>query len=139
MLSMMVGPTDVPKEILDSMYRRSISHRSAEYEQVQTKVQSGLQVIFGTEQEVLLLTSSGTGAMEATIVNLFSPGDEVVVAVIGVFSEQYAAMCEAFGLKTHRISVEVGRAVTPEQVSEALTERTKGVFIIHNEKLHRSA
>lgn len=133
MLSMMVGPTDVPERILQAMMRPSISHRSPAYHEVHKRVSQGLKKVFGTSQEVLILTSSGTGAMEAAITNLFSPGDEVVVAVMGVFSKQYADMCETFGLQVKRINIQAGEAATPMQIVNALTPDTKGVFIIHNE------
>lgn len=85
-VSMMVGPTAVPERILKAMNQESISHRSGDYVKVHERVRQGLKKIFNTKNEVLILTSSGTGAMEAAIQNCFSFGDEVVVAVLGTFS-----------------------------------------------------
>lgn len=133
MLSMMVGPTDVPKVVLEAMMRPSISHRSPEYRKIHENVKKGLQTVFGTKEDVYILTSSGSGAMETAITNLFSPGDEVIVPVMGVFSKQFADMCDIFGLDTKRIEVEPNDAVTPEAIAELLTPNTKGVFVIHNE------
>lgn len=133
MLSMMVGPTDVPVSVLEAMQRRSISHRSETYRQIHRRVRQGLQQVFGTKQDVYILTGSGTAAMEAAIVNLFSPGEEVVVAVMGIFSSQYADMCEAFGLNVRRIEIEDGDALSPDDLLQYITVRTKGVFVIHNE------
>ncbi|MHB1654076.1 MAG: aminotransferase class V-fold PLP-dependent enzyme, partial [Desulfitobacteriaceae bacterium] len=91
-IQMLVGPTEIPHRVLKAMNCKSISHRSKEYSVIQERVTTNLKKIFGTEQEVLILTSSGTGAMEAVIVNCFSPNDEVVVPIMGKFSEQYALM-----------------------------------------------
>ncbi len=130
---MMVGPTAVPQRVLDAMNRKSISHRSPAYCEIQERVSAGLKKVFGTENEVYLLTSSGTGAMEAAIQNCFSFGDEVVVPVLGMFSAQFAAMAEAYNLKVKRINYELGEAADVERVMSHVGPETKGVFIIHNE------
>lgn len=130
---MMVGPTAVPDRVLQAMNRKSISHRSPGYCEIQARVSEGLKKVFGTENEVYTLTSSGTGAMEAAIQNCFSFGDEVVVPVLGMFSAQFAAMAEAFQLKVKRIEYALGEAADVETVMAHVTPETKGVFIIHNE------
>lgn len=130
---MMVGPTAVPDRVLDSMHRKSISHRTPEYCEIQARVSQGLKKVFGTNQEVYTLTSSGTGAMEAAIQNCFSFGDEVIVPVLGVFSSQFADMAEAYNLKVVRDEYELGEAADLDRVMALVTESTKGIFIIHNE------
>ncbi|MFZ2257744.1 MAG: alanine--glyoxylate aminotransferase family protein [Clostridiaceae bacterium] len=130
---MMVGPTVVPERVLNAMNRPSISHRSPEYMEVHKRVRQGLKQIFQTENEVFILTSSGTGAMEAAIQNCFSFGDEVVVAVLGIFSEQFAQMAEAFQLKVKRVAVAPGERVNVDELMSHVSPATKGVFIIHNE------
>ncbi len=130
---MMVGPTDVPERVLDAMHRPSISHRSPEYMETHQRVRDGLKKIFQTENEVYILTSSGTGAMEAAIQNCFSFGDEVVVAVMGDFSDQFARMAEAYQLKVRRVKFEAGERADVDTVMAQVTDATKGVFIIHNE------
>ncbi|NLY37143.1 MAG: alanine--glyoxylate aminotransferase family protein [Tissierellia bacterium] len=130
---MMVGPTAVPDRVLQAMNKKSISHRSAEYSEIQARVSKGLKRVFGTENEVYTLTSSGTGAMEAAIQNCFSFGDEVVVPVLGMFSAQFAAMAEAFKLNVKRIEYDLGEAADVESVMAQVTPQTKGVFVIHNE------
>lgn len=130
---MMVGPTAVPPRVLEAMNRKSISHRSPDYCEIQERVSAGLKEVFGTKNEVYILTSSGTGAMEAAIQNCFSFGDEVVVPVMGVFSAQFAAMAEAYNLKVKRIDYELGEAADLERVMSQVSENTRGVFIIHNE------
>lgn len=130
---MMVGPTAVPDRVLQAMNRNSISHRTPEYSEIHGRVREGLKKVFGTKNEVFILTSSGTGAMEAAIQNCFSFGDEVVVPVMGVFSEQFAAMAEAYELKVKRVKYEYGEAADVEEVMKQVTPETKGVFLIHNE------
>jgi len=130
---MMVGPTAVPERVLKAMYRKSISHRSKEYCEIHQRVREGLKKIFKTENEVYILTSSGTGAMEAAIQNCFSVGDEIVVPVIGTFSEQFALMAEAYQLKVTRVKFDLGEAADVDKVMEHVTSNTKGLFVIHNE------
>lgn len=130
---MMVGPTGVPDRVLNAMNRPSISHRSKEYMEVHARVREGMKQLFKTQNEVFILTSSGTGAMETAIQNCFSFGDEVVVAVLGNFSKQFADMAEAYKLKVIRVEVELGKRAEVEDVMSHVTENTKGVFIVHNE------
>ncbi len=130
---MMVGPTAVPERVLNAMHTKSISHRSKEYCEIQGRVQEGLKKIFNTKNDVYIITASGTGAMEAAIQNCFSFGDEIVVPVIGTFSEQFAAMAESFNLNVKRVKFELGEAADVGRVMENVTPNTKGVFVIHNE------
>lgn len=130
---MMVGPTAVPERVLDAMHRPSISHRTPEYMEMHKRIREGMKKLFATENEVFIITSSGTGAMEAALQNCFSFGDEVVVAVLGTFSNQFASMAEAFNLKVIRVEVELGRAVEVDELISHITPNTKGVFVVHNE------
>lgn len=132
-VSMMVGPTAIPERVLQAMNRKSISHRSKEYCEVHKRVREGLKKIFNTKNEVYILTSSGTGAMETAIQNCFSFGDEVIVPVLGTFSEQFAAMAEEFQLKVKRVNFELGEAADVNKVMEHVTPNTKGVIVVHNE------
>lgn len=130
---MMVGPTAVPDRVLNAMNRKSISHRTPEYCEIHGRVRAGLKKLFKTENEVYILTSSGTGAMEAAIQNCFSFGDEVVVPILGTFSRQFAEMAEAYQLKVIRVEFELGEAADVGTVMDHLTPNTKGLFVIHNE------
>lgn len=132
-IQMMVGPTAIPHRVLKAMSRESISHRSKEYSIIQERVTNNLKKVFGTKQEVLLLTSSGTGAMESVIQNCFSPDDEIVVPIIGNFSEQFALMGEIYGLKVNRVEFELGETADVNRVMKEVTIATKGVFVVHNE------
>ena len=130
---MMVGPTAVPERVLNAMHKPSISHRSPEYMEMHKRIREGMKKLFATKNEVFILTSSGTGAMEAAIQNCFSFGEEVVVPVLGTFSNQFASMAEAFNLKVIRVEVELGRAVEVDELMKHVTPNTKGVFVVHNE------
>lgn len=132
-VSMMVGPTAVPERILNAMRRKSISHRSEEYCQIHKRVREGLKKLFKTQNEVFILTSSGTGAMESVIQNCFSFGDEVVVVVMGTFSKQFASMAKAFQLNVIEVEFQLGEAADVDKVMEHVTSDTKGVIIVHNE------
>src|SRR5256885_2292492 len=99
-----------------------IHHRTPEFGAVLAEVQEGLRELFGTAQDVLVLAASGTGAMEGSVANLLSPGDQVVVVNGGKFGERWTKICQAYGLTVREVVVEWGRAVRPEAVKAALDE-----------------
>jgi aspartate aminotransferase-like enzyme len=113
------GPVAVPERVREAMARTLIHHRAPAFLPVFEEVRAGLKRVFQTERDVLLLASSGTGAMEAAIANLFSPGDRVVVVRGGKFGERWAEICDAFGVETVCIDVEWGCAVDPSEVGAA--------------------
>lgn len=133
MKKFLVGPVEIPEEVLDSMHQPSISHRTPAYEKVHQKVEAQLQKLFGTEQEIMINTSSGTGSMEAAIANCFSRGDHVLVPLMGNFSRQFATMCRAYHLDVETIEFEYGESADPAVVEEHLKPETKGIFLTHNE------
>src|SRR4029077_19216876 len=92
------GPTPVPSEVLLAMARPIIHHRTPEYEALFIEVRAGLKRLAQTAQEVLAVACSGTGAMEAAVVNTLSAGDRVVVVNAGAFAQRWLAICRAFGL-----------------------------------------
>ncbi|MFQ5586948.1 MAG: pyridoxal-phosphate-dependent aminotransferase family protein [Thermodesulfobacteriota bacterium] len=114
------GPTPVPENALLAMARPMIHHRTPQFSQVFAEAADDLKYLFQTEQDVLILASSGTGAMEGSVTNLLSPGDEVVVVNGGKFGERWGKISEAYGLKVHWINVEWGKAVAPSAVQELL-------------------
>ncbi len=113
------GPVAVPERVREAMARTLIHHRAPAFLPVFEEVRAGLKRVFQTERDVLLLASSGTGAMEAAIANLFSPGDRVVVVRGGKFGERWAEICDAFGVETVCVDVEWGCAVDPSEVGAA--------------------
>ena len=114
------GPTPVPPEVLAAMALPIIHHRTPQFSAVLAEVQDGLRELFGTSGDVLILAASGTGAMEGSVTNLLSPGDEVIVVNGGKFGERWTKICAAYGVTAHEIKVEWGRAVRPDEVAAAL-------------------
>lgn len=119
------GPTPVPESALLAMAQPIIHHRTPQFSEVFKETAELLRYVFQTKQDVLMLAASGTGAMEGSITNLFSPGDEVIVINGGKFGERWGKISEAYGLKAHWITVEWGKAVDPAIVKKALDENPK--------------
>ncbi len=115
------GPIPLPEEVRLIQARGIIHHRSKEFSDVFREIREELRSVFQTEKEVLLFSSSGTGAMEAVVANLFSSGDKVLVIRGGKFGERWAEIAAAFGLKVYPIDVEWGCAVNPELIEEKLS------------------
>ncbi len=114
------GPVGVPERVLLAMAHPVIHHRAPEFLPVLEEVRMNLRKVFQTEQDVLILAASGTGAMEAAVANLLSPGDRAVVVRGGKFGERWAELCTAYGTEPICVDVEWGRAVDPEAVRAAL-------------------
>ena len=114
------GPTAVSEATSLAMARPILHHRPKEFEAVMAEGREGLKWLFQTKQEVILLASSGTGAMESAVTNLFSRGDRVVVVDGGKFGERWWKIAQAHGLETEILKVEWGKAVRPEAVAERL-------------------
>lgn len=129
----MVGPTAIPERVLHAMNKQIISHRSQEFYEIFQRLTNNLKKLFHTENDVLVLTCSGTGAMEAVIQNCFTAGDHVVVPVMGEFSERYAIMGEKYGLNVTRVNFELGETADVEEVMKHVNSETKGVLVVHNE------
>jgi aspartate aminotransferase-like enzyme len=112
-----------------------IHHRHPEFTELFTRVNENLRYLFQTTQPVLTLASSGTGGVEATFVNLFSPGDTVISVNGGKFGERWVNMPRAFGLNVVEIKTEWGKAPTAEQILSALREHpeAKAVYLVHSE------
>ncbi len=124
------GPTPLPEEVRLIQARGIIHHRSKEFSDVFKEIREELRYVFQTKEEVLLFSSSGTGAMEAVVVNLFSPGDKVLVIRGGKFGERWAEIAATFGVQVISIDVEWGHAVNPELIEKKLREDSgiKAVF-----------
>jgi len=119
------GPTPVPPGVAAAMAMPLVHHRTPEFAAVLAEVQEGLRALFGTAGEVLVLTASGTGAMEGAITNLLSPGDEAIVVNGGKFGERWTKICQAYGVAAHEIRVPWGEAVRTEAVAAALDAHPK--------------
>ena len=129
------GPTPIPKRVELAMAQDMISHRSEEFVKLYRETMERVKPIFGTKQEVLLLPSGGTAALEAAVVNSVSPGDEVVVVTIGAFGDYFVSICEKYGLKVHKLEKEWGEACSKEELADFLKplSNIKAVFATHNE------
>jgi aspartate aminotransferase-like enzyme len=119
------GPTPVPPEVTAAMSQPVIHHRTPQFAAVLADVQQGLRELFGTKEDVLVLASSGTGAMEGSVTNLCSPGDEVIVVNGGKFGERWTKICQTYGVTVREIRVEWGRAVAWQMVETAIAEYPK--------------
>ncbi len=129
------GPTPIPPRVAEALARPMINHRGPEFAAILGRVTESLQYFFQTKQPVLGFPSAGSGAMEAAIVNSFSPGDEVLAVSIGVFGNRLAKVADVFGLKVTRLDVSWGQAVDPAAVAAALgaLPGARGVLVTHNE------
>jgi len=125
------GPTPVPSEVLLRMAMPIIHHRAPDFIPVLDEAKKGLKWLFQTENDVLILCSTGTGGMVGAVNNFFNPGDKVIVVNGGKFGERWTKICQAYGLNVHEISVEWGYSVKPEQVEESLKKvpDAKGLFM----------
>ena len=111
------GPTEVPSEVLQAMGKPLIHHRTEEYRQYFLETTRLMQEHLGTTEPALTLSCSGSGAMEAAVVNLLSAGDEAIVIEGGKFGDRWRAICQAYGVTVHTVSVEWGRVATVEEVA----------------------
>ena len=129
------GPTPCPPDVLEAVGGQMINHRGPEFAALLERVMSGLQPFFQTQSDVLLMTCSGTGAMEAAIVNTLSPGDRVLAVSIGAFGDRFAEIAERYGAAVTRLAVEWGWAVEPDAVRQALRAGSeyRAVLVTHNE------
>jgi aspartate aminotransferase-like enzyme len=116
------GPTPVPEETLLEMARPVFYHRSAEFRRLLAEVQEDLRYVFQTRQPVLPLTSSGTGGLEAAVVNCVPPGGKAICLIAGRFGERWRNLCKAFGIEVVSVTVPLGQAVQPEQLARALAD-----------------
>jgi aspartate aminotransferase-like enzyme len=114
------GPTPIPNEVALAMSETMIHHRTPQFNKVFEEARTGLKKLFGTRNDVLMLASSGTGAMEAAVANLFSPRDKVLVVNGGKFGERWLNIANAFGLDPVEMKVEWGQAVKVEEVAKQI-------------------
>ncbi|MGH2656464.1 MAG: pyridoxal-phosphate-dependent aminotransferase family protein [Actinomycetota bacterium] len=128
------GPTPVPPEVLLAQGSPLVYHRGPGYGRLLREVTAGLKAMLKMKGDVLVFTASGTGGLESSVANLFSPGDRVVVPVAGYFGDRFARIAEAFHLDVRRVEYDWGRAAVAEDVAAAIAEApTKGVLAQHSE------
>ncbi len=129
------GPTPLPPEVLKIMSKQMINHRGKEFSGIVERVTQRLKEFFKTKGDVFLLTGSGTGGMEAAVVNTLSPADKVLVLNCGYFGERFAEIARRFGADVNRLDFEWGKPVDPDAVRRALQQdpKIKAVLVTHNE------
>ncbi len=125
------GPVSVPEQVLLDMARPMIHHRTPEFEEIFKEARNGLKKVFKTEQEPLILASSGTGAMESAVINTLNQGDKVLVINGGKFGERWIKICQAYGINAESVTIEWGRSVNSADVKAFLDKNpdTKAVFV----------
>lgn len=134
---MIPGPTPVPEKVLLAMAKHPIGHRSGDFSKVIGELTENLKWLHQTQNDVVMLTASGTGAMEAGIINFLSPGDRVLVGNNGKFGDRWAKLSKAYGLTVEEIKAEWGQPLDPEAFRAKLAADTdksiKAVIITHSE------
>ena len=129
------GPTPLPERVVRSMNRPMIDHRGPEFAAILAEVTAGAKRVFGTSNDLILISSSGTGGLESAVANLVSPGDEVVAAICGNFGERFAALAAAYGADVVRLEFEWGQPVDPDDLAKVLERHPKAkvLLLTHNE------
>lgn len=116
------GPTPIPEEVLTEMANPIRHHRTPFFEAVVKEVQEGLKWLYQTKNDVIVFASSGTGAMEASICNVCSTGDKILVVDAGKFGERFWKIAKGFGLTADVIKVDWGTAVSPAAIADKLSQ-----------------
>ena len=114
------GPTPIPEPVLAVLGQPIIHHRMPTFQAILEDVKVGLKYLYQTKQDVMILTATGTGAMEAAVSNLFKRGDKAIVINGGKFGERWTKIGKAFGLQPIEIVLKPGDAVEPKQLSEVI-------------------
>lgn len=129
------GPTPIPKKVQMAMSQDIYSHRSNEFVELYRETIELAKPIFGTKQDLLLLPSGGTAALEAAAVNTVSAGEDVVVITVGAFGDYFVSICEKYGFNVHKLEKEWGQACTADELQAFLQPLTtvKAVFVTYNE------
>ncbi|MEA5582755.1 alanine--glyoxylate aminotransferase family protein [Nodularia harveyana UHCC-0300] len=137
LMLMIPGPTPVPEAALLALAKHPIGHRTNEFSNIMAEVTANLKWLHQTENDVLMLNVSGTGAVEAGIINFLSPGDRILVGSNGKFGERWVEIGEAYGLNVEAITAEWGKPLDTSLFAEKLQKDTekqiKAVIITHSE------
>lgn len=126
------GPTPLPPLVRQAASLPIIHHRTPQFQAILKEVFDGLKYIFQTQNECFIFAASGTGAMEAAVANLLSPGDLAITVEAGKFGERWTEICHAYGIQTETIKVEWGKAVDPNAIEAIIKQKAsqvKAVFI----------
>jgi len=131
------GPTPIPQRVARAMDRPMINHRGPEFKAIVEEVIDGVKKIYRTKEHLLIYPASGTGGLEAAIVNFISPGDKVLAISIGVFGDRFAEIAARFGANVEKMDFAWGTGADPDQVKARIDQdkngEIKAVLITHNE------
>jgi len=131
------GPTALPPSVREAGSRQMINHRGPEFAAMLGRVIDGMRPYFGTTSDIAIITTAGTGGLEAAVVNTLSPGDPVLGVTIGSFGDRFAKIAATYGAAVTKLEVEWGRAADPDRLREALLTAPEGgyraVLLTHNE------
>lgn len=129
------GPTPLPPDVVEALTREMVDHRGPEFSAAFAESIANLKDLYRTANDILIFTASGTGGLEASIVNLFSPGERVLVVSIGYFGDRYAQMAAAFGLDVVKLELPWGEAAEPATIARMLEAHpdVTSVLVTHNE------
>jgi aspartate aminotransferase-like enzyme len=137
LMLMIPGPTPVPEKALLELAKHPIGHRSEDFSKIMAEVTQNLKWLHQTQNDVLVLTASGTGAMEAGMINFLSPGDLILAGTNGKFGERWVEVAKAYGLNVDTVTAEYGQPLDPEKFREKLEADTekqiKAVILTHSE------
>ena len=129
------GPTPIPDDIVEEMSLPMINHRGPEFKELIEATTEGLKQVFMTTDDLYILTASGTGALEAAVVNTLSPGDRVIACTAGAFGDRFVQIADTYGADVLRMDFEWGDAIDPEAIRAELQKdpSIKAVLVTHNE------
>src|SRR5205809_6349692 len=129
------GPTALPPSVREAGARQMINHRGPEFAAMLGRILDGMKPFFGTTSDVAMLTSAGSGGLEAAIVNTLSPGDRVLGVSIGSFGDRFAKIASAYGGEVTKLDVDWGRAAEPAVLRAHLAANKpyRAVLLTHNE------
>jgi len=132
---MLPGPTNVPPRVMQAMLKPIINHRGPEFHEFYPRLLEKVKYVFQTQNDVLVLTSSGTGSVDAGVSNVIKPGDKAIVPVMGTFSERVADLVKAYGGVPITLSVDYGKAPKASDVEELFEKNkdAKALIVVHNE------
>ena len=132
---MLPGPTNVPNRVMRAMLAPIINHRSDDFVELYTDVVEKTQQVFHTQNDVVALSASGTGAVEASVVNIVKKGDKIIIPVNGEFSSRLAELIEAQGAHVVKLQTPPGENATFDQIKEAFDNNkdVKAFYVVHNE------
>jgi aspartate aminotransferase-like enzyme len=124
------GPTTLPESVVKAFAQPILHHRTKDFEDLFKEVAEGMKEIYQTSKEVLFLTSTGTGAMEASVTNLFSPGEKVITINAGKFGERWTKLTQAYGLKPVEIMIERGKTLKIAELEKTIAANKDAVAIL---------